>query len=63
MAAEPIVPASTPQDPRAVLRRRRILLAVLLFFHAIFVIGIVGLVLEFALIKLATAFTFEEVQS
>jgi nitrate/nitrite transport system permease protein len=30
---------------------------------AIFVIGIVGLVLEFALIKLATAFTFEEVRS
>ena len=30
---------------------------------AIFVIGIVGLVLEFALIKLATAFTFEEVKS
>jgi nitrate/nitrite transport system permease protein len=30
---------------------------------AIFVIGIVGLVLEQALIKLATAFTFEEVQS
>jgi nitrate/nitrite transport system permease protein len=30
---------------------------------AIFVIGIVGLVLEYALIKLATAFTFEEVQS
>lgn len=29
---------------------------------AIFVIGIVGLVLEFALIKLATAFTFEEVK-
>jgi nitrate/nitrite transport system permease protein len=27
------------------------------------VIGVVGLVLEFALIKLATAFTFEEVQS
>jgi nitrate/nitrite transport system permease protein len=27
------------------------------------VIGIVGLVLEFALIKLATAFTFEEVKS
>jgi len=27
------------------------------------VIGIVGLVLEYALIKLATAFTFEEVQS
>ena len=32
-------------------------------FIAIFVIGIVGLVLEFALIKLATAFTFEEVKS
>ncbi len=30
---------------------------------AIFVIGIVGLVLEFALIKLATAFTFEEVRN
>jgi nitrate/nitrite transport system permease protein len=30
---------------------------------AIFVIGIVGLVLEFALIKLATAFTYEEVKS
>ena len=30
---------------------------------AIFVIGIVGLVLEYALIKLATAFTFEEVAS
>jgi len=30
---------------------------------AIFVIGIVGLILEYALIKLATAFTFEEVQS
>lgn len=30
---------------------------------AIFVIGAVGLVLEFALIKLATAFTFEEVRS
>ena len=30
---------------------------------AIFVIGGVGLVLEFALIKLATAFTFEEVKS
>ena len=30
---------------------------------AIFVLGIVGLVLEFALIKLATAFTFEEVKS
>ena len=30
---------------------------------AIFVIGIVGLILEFALIKLATAFTFEEVKS
>lgn len=30
---------------------------------AIFVIGIVGLVLEHALIKLATAFTFEEVKS
>lgn len=29
---------------------------------AIFVIGIVGLVLEFALIKVATAFTFEEVK-
>ncbi|MBB4220800.1 nitrate ABC transporter permease [Variovorax guangxiensis] len=29
---------------------------------AIFVIGIVGLVLEFALIKLATAFTFDEVK-
>ena len=30
---------------------------------AIFVIGIVGLALEYALIKLATAFTFEEVKS
>ncbi|TXH91327.1 MAG: nitrate ABC transporter, permease protein [Rhodoferax sp.] len=30
---------------------------------AIFVIGVVGLVLEYALIKVATAFTFEEVQS
>lgn len=30
---------------------------------AIFVIGTVGLVLEFALIRLATAFTFEEVKS
>ncbi len=30
---------------------------------AIFVIGIVGLVLEFALIKLATAFTFEDVKN
>ena len=30
---------------------------------AIFVIGIVGLALEFALIKLATAFTFEEVKA
>ena len=30
---------------------------------AIFVIGAVGLVLEFALIKLATAFTFDEVKS
>jgi nitrate/nitrite transport system permease protein len=30
---------------------------------AIFVIGMVGLVLEMALIKLATAFTFEEVKS
>ena len=30
---------------------------------AIFVIGIVGLVLEYALVKVATAFTFEEVQS
>ncbi len=30
---------------------------------AIFVIGIVGLVLEFALIRLATAFTFEEVKN
>lgn len=30
---------------------------------AIFVIGIVGLILEFALIKLASAFTFEEVKS
>ena len=29
---------------------------------AIFVIGIVGLVLEFALVKIATAFTFEEVK-
>ena len=30
---------------------------------AIFVIGIVGLVLEYALIKIATAFTFEEVRT
>ncbi|BDT67218.1 bicarbonate transport system permease protein CmpB [Comamonadaceae bacterium OS-1] len=30
---------------------------------AIFVIGVVGLMLEYALIKLATAFTFEEVKS
>jgi nitrate/nitrite transport system permease protein len=30
---------------------------------AIFVIGIVGLVLEYALVKIATAFTFEEVKS
>ena len=30
---------------------------------AIFVIGLVGLILEFALIKLATAFTFDEVRS
>jgi len=30
---------------------------------AIFVIGIVGLVLEHALIRLATAFTFEEVRT
>ena len=30
---------------------------------AIFVIGVVGLLLEYALIKLATAFTFEEVRS
>ena len=30
---------------------------------AIFVIGIVGLMLEFALIKIATAFTFEEVKN
>ena len=30
---------------------------------AIFVIGIVGLILEYALIKLATAFTFEEVKN
>lgn len=30
---------------------------------AIFVIGIVGLVLEFALIRIATAFTFEEVKA
>ncbi len=30
---------------------------------AIFVIGIVGLILEYALIKLATAFTFEEVKA
>jgi len=30
---------------------------------AIFVIGVVGLVLEFALIKLATAFTFEDVKN
>ena len=30
---------------------------------AIFVIGIVGLVLEWALVKIATAFTFEEVKS
>ena len=30
---------------------------------AIFVIGIVGLMLEYALVKVATAFTFEEVKS
>jgi nitrate/nitrite transport system permease protein len=30
---------------------------------AIFVIGVVGLILEFALVKIATAFTFEEVKS
>jgi nitrate/nitrite transport system permease protein len=30
---------------------------------AIFVIGIVGLILEYALVKLATAFTFEEVKN
>ena len=30
---------------------------------AIFVIGIVGLILEFALVRIATAFTFEEVKS
>jgi nitrate/nitrite transport system permease protein len=30
---------------------------------AIFVIGMVGLILEFALVKLATAFTFEEVKT
>ena len=30
---------------------------------AIFVIGLVGLILEYALIKLATAFTFEEVRT
>ena len=30
---------------------------------AIFVIGLVGLVLEYALIKLASAFTFEEVKN
>ena len=30
---------------------------------AIFVIGMVGLLLEYALIKLATAFTFEEVKT
>ena len=30
---------------------------------AIFVIGIVGLILEYALIKIATAFTYEEVKS
>ena len=30
---------------------------------AIFVIGIVGLILEYALVKIATAFTFEEVKS
>jgi nitrate/nitrite transport system permease protein len=30
---------------------------------AIFVIGIVGLLLEMLLIKVATAFTFEEVKS
>ena len=30
---------------------------------AIFVIGIVGLLLELALVKLATAFTFEEVKA
>ena len=30
---------------------------------AIFVIGLIGLILEYALIKLATAFTYEDVQS
>ena len=30
---------------------------------AIFVIGIVGLLLEWALVKLASAFTFEEVKT
>src|SRR5471032_3531106 len=30
---------------------------------AIFVIGIVGLILEYALVKIATAFTFEEVKN
>ena len=30
---------------------------------AIFVIGIVGLILEYTLIKIATAFTYEEVKS
>ncbi|MDP1566398.1 MAG: nitrate ABC transporter, permease protein, partial [Polaromonas sp.] len=30
--------------------------------NAIFVIGIVGLVLEYALINIATAITFEEVK-
>jgi nitrate/nitrite transport system permease protein len=30
---------------------------------AIFVIGLVGLILEYALIKLASAFTYEEVAS
>ena len=29
----------------------------------IFIIGIVGLMLEYALIKIATAFTYEEVKS
>ena len=35
----------------------------LIFSTALFVIGIIGLVLEYALIRIATAFTFEEVKS
>ena len=36
---------------------------IVILLIAIFVIGIVGLMLEYALIKIATAFTFEEVKS